>query len=245
MFILLPAAAFGQLTGVSEINKPKLQISINESGEISLHAAKVGTDRLAAELSRRLKIPVVLSELMRGKTVNLKFDNLPLEAAARSLAPHARIDYVFTQKAGGAPVLRPLAIYLSGYNEEEPTAVPGADAESRTVVIEGSTETLNETMREESLKISWHDNRLTVLARRQNLSFVVSEIAARANLEFDLRYDTDHLIDVEIQNEPLAEALARLSPHVRVFLRRDLASEKITPYRVALTEAEDPFNISR
>jgi len=55
-----------------------------------------------------------------------------------------------------------------------------------------------------------------------------------------LRYDTDKLVDVEIQDKPLTEALVRLSPHVRVYLRKDLLTAKTTAFRVALTESSYP-----
>ena len=236
LFLLLPAA-FGQ--------RSRLQISINKSEKISLRAEKVSTNELAAELSRQLKIPVVLSGIMRDKIVNLTFRNLPLEEAAHSLAPHVRVDYVLMQNENGAAVMRPLAIYLSGYNEKEPTTVQSMETESQAIVIEGNTETLDEAADKGSLKISFDDNRLTVLARRQNLSFVVSEIAARANLEFDLRYDTDKLVDVEIQDKPLTEALVRLSPYVRVYLRKDLLTAKTTAFRVALTESNYPITMTK
>lgn len=235
---LLSVATFGQSGSGGNPKEPKLQISISKSGEISLSAVEVNTNALSAELSRKLKIPVILSSLMRDKIANVAFYNLPLEEAARQLAPHARIDYVLTQKNKSAPLERPLAIYLSGYNEPEPDTVQGAEAATQTVVLEGDTETIDEARKEENLKINFADNRLTLRARRQNLSFVVSEIAARANLMFDSRYETDKLIDAEISNQPLAEALLSLSPHARIYLRKDLLTGQTTPFRVSLSKQD-------
>lgn len=245
LFLLLPVAAFGQSSGAADKKRLRLQISINRSEQISVRAEKVSTNELAAELSRQLKIPVILSGIMRDKIANLTFQNLPLEEAALRLAPHARVDYVLMQNETGAQMLRPLAVYLSGYNEKAPSTVQSVEKESPAIVVEGNTETLDKAVDEGSFKINFDENRLTVLARRQNLTFVVAEIAARADLEFDLRYDTDKLIDIEIENEPLTEALVRLSPHVRVYLRKDLLTAKTIAFRVALTESNYPIRMTK
>lgn len=230
--------AAAQLVGATSKTQTdrRVRITVAESGAITLKAKNVLSETLAEELSRKLGVTIVSSPLLRGRNLTLEFADLSLEQAARLLAPHARIDYVHSRANDGAP--RPVAVYLSGYNEPEPLTVRSVESQSLAVVIEGDTETLGEAAKEENLKINFDDNRLTVLARRQNLPFVVSEIAARANLEFDLRYDSDRLIDVEIRDEPLIEALVNLSPRVRVYVRRDLLTERQTPFRVSLSKQD-------
>lgn len=237
---LVPGNGFGQetmskLTTHNDGKKGSVKLSITQSGEVSLKGNDIKTDELANELSRRLKIPVILSPLMRGKNITADFARLPLEEAARQIAPHARVDYVLSRK-NERTLLRPVAIYLSGYNEPEPSTEQSNGSESFAVVIEGDTDSATDTARGERLKINFEDNRLSVSARRQSLSLVVSEIAARAGLEFDLRYDSDEWVDIEIRDEPLAEALIRLSPHVRVYLRKDLLIGATTAFRIALAE---------
>lgn len=161
---------------------------------------------------------------------------LPLEQAVRLLAPHARIDYVKSQTDGGR--LRPLAIYLSGYNEPKPATTESVESESFAVVIEGNTESAEESPQSERLKINLTEERLTLFARRQSLSYVVSEIARKAGLEFDLRYEGEQVVDVDIRDEPLTEALVRLSPLVRVYLRKDLLTDKTTAFRLALIKRD-------
>ena len=239
--MLIPANGFGQANETSRPSDRPARVKIGKFGEISLKVNRVSADEVANEISRRLEIPVILSPLMRGKKLTLDFENLPLEQAARILSPHPQIDYVQSQAESGLP--RPVAIYLNGYNEPEPSTERSIENKQTAIVIEGETDSTDEIAQDRRLKISVGQERLTLIARRQSLSFVLSEIAGRAGIEFDFRYDGEQTVDVEIHDEPLIEALVRLSPHVRVYLRKDLLTGRRAAFKISLSKQDESLTI--
>lgn len=221
-------------------NKPeKLEVSVerldDNSQQFTIRAENGDVGILARQLSKELSVPFVLSPLVQSQKINLDIESFPLEMALREIAPHPRIDYIISQKAKGVP--QPAAIYLSGYNEKEPLIEKSLQNKSMAIVFEGDTESTETDSPDRYLKVSIDENgKLNVSARRQSVSYILSEIAQAAGLNFDLRYDSDELIDIEIRNESLPEALTRVSPFVTVYLRKDLLTGNTSILKVALVK---------
>lgn len=221
----------------AKIKPEKLEVSvehlIDNSKQFTVKAENADINKLARILSSEMAIPVVLSPLVKNNKVDLDIEKFPLEMALREIAPHPRIDYIASQKTKGVP--KPAAIYLSGYNEKEPLIEKSLQSRSAAIVFEGDTESTETDSPDRHLKISINEKgRLSVFARQQRVSYILSEIAQATGLSFDLRYDSDELIDIEIRNETLTEALTRISPFVTVYLRKDLLTGNTSILKVAL-----------
>jgi hypothetical protein len=92
--------------------KPSFTLRVTTDGIIglSLKSEDVKLSEIAAELSRKLKIPVVLSTIMQKQRVTTNFSDLVLEPALQMLAPQVYIDYEIDSTPG--TTARPLGIYF-------------------------------------------------------------------------------------------------------------------------------------
>jgi hypothetical protein len=192
---------------------------------------------VAGEFARLLKVPVTLSPLLQKQQVSLDFSGMNLEGALRLLAPQAYVDYV----AGGEeaqPV--PLAVYLQGLNEQPPALTATVRGNSEAILIEGDTEEgvgeEEEKKKEEEnpLRVTFAQNQLSVLARKQPLTVVLFRIASEIGVPFELRWETPQMVDVEFTNYSIEQAVRTLSPAVRLYYRIDLQSFNVQPLRLAL-----------
>src|SRR5688500_20386267 len=93
-------------------------------------------------------------------------------------------------------------------------------SKSESILTEGPTEEESPQVNEdEPTKIVYEPNSLTVSAKRQPLSVILYRIAHEMRIPFELKWDTNELVDVNIDKLPLEEAMPRLSPNVRLFVR--------------------------
>jgi hypothetical protein len=169
---------------------------------------------LAAQISKKSKIPFVLSDLVRDQLTTADFADLPFEAAVKYFAPSGFIDY--SMKADYSEPPKPLLVYLCGINEkltDENAAIvhreQAKDAAAKgfhqnLIVVSGDTETPTENpdwkrkqelfdsgqfekLEEENpIKVSFTDGRVTVNAQKQSLMAVINAIAAKADIEANI-----------------------------------------------------------
>ncbi len=213
----------------------KLKMSDGAPHTFTLRAKEASLPEITGELRRLLKVPVTLSPLLAKQKVTVDFGGLPLEAVLRMLAPQSYVDYVAGGEGSGEP--QPLAVYLQAFNEQAPAAAATVRGNSEAILIEGDTEegTEREVKKEEEpLRVTWANNQLSVLARKQPLTVVLFRIASEVGVPFELRYESAELVDVEFKNYPLEQAFRSLSPGVRFFYRVDLQSFQVQPLRLAL-----------
>ena len=119
--ILVATAA----TGVAVAQQPaasnskaawRVRVKQNGGYFISVRAKEVPLTEIAADLSRRIKAPVVLSRVMEKQKVTVDFKDMPLESALQSLAPNPYVHYEL--QGGAPPICR--EIFLNAYNEPIP-----------------------------------------------------------------------------------------------------------------------------
>lgn len=193
---------------------------------------------ITGELSRLLKVPVILSPLMEKQRVSLDFGGLNLEATIRMLAPQSYVDYVSGGDDAAQP--KPLAIYLQALNERPPLATATVKSSSQTILIEGDTEegTDSEAQKkkekEDPLRVTFANNQLSVRAHKQPLSVVLFKIADEVGVPFEMPYESPEIIDIEFDNYSLEQAVRSLSPGVRFYYRLDLQTFQTQPLRLAL-----------
>jgi hypothetical protein len=242
-----PAAAPGPAAATQAAAKPadkpsakswSVVMSKGAPHTFTVKAKESALPEITAELSRLLRTPFTLSPLLSKQKVTVDFGGLPLEAALRMLAPQSYVDYV--AGGDGAAEPKPLAVYLQGMNERPPLPNAAVRGSSEAILIEGDTEegTDSEAQRkreqEDPLRVSWANNQLSVRARKQPLSVVLFKIASEVGVPFELRYESNELVDVEFQNYPLEQAVKNLSPGVRFYYRLDLQTFQVQPLRLAL-----------
>lgn len=217
----------------------RLRVSTKDLITLSLKAEKAPLPTIAAELSKKLKVPVLLGTSVQSSEVTTTFTDLTLEPALHMLAPSAYIDYEVNHAPGVQP--QPVGIYLNGYEDKEPAISAVVSAKSEAILIEGNTEDEPVPIsdpRENPLIVVYEQNSLTVKAKRQPLSVVLFRIAEALGVPFELKWETPEIVDVDISKLPLDAAMQRLSPQVRLYVRANLQSSERRPFRMVLVRPE-------
>ena len=237
MFLL---AAAQPKSGV-QTSKPKtpakrftLKIQEGEVVGVSLKADKARMTDVSAELSRLLKTRVVLGPNMEKEAISVEFADLTLEQALPLLAPHAYVDYEI--RAGAPP--KALGIFLFATNDPEPSKTAVVTGSSQAMLIEGNTEDPTDapssTADEDPLQVELDDNYLTVKSKRQPLAAVVLTIAELLEVPAEVRYDSNEIVDTEMKDVLFENAITRLSPNVRLYIRADLTKSERKPLRLTV-----------
>ena len=179
-----------ETAGEEKVVKPQksftLSVTTDQVIGITLKAQDARLKEIAAELSKRLKIPVAVSPIMEKHLVTTNFGDLVLEPAMQMLAPQVYIDYEVDTTPGVNQ--RPLAIYLQGYNERPPSESAVVRGNSDVMVIEGNTEdTPPETSEaEQELKVTYEKGELSVKAKKEPLIVVLYGIANELGIPLEV-----------------------------------------------------------
>ncbi|MEP6569206.1 MAG: hypothetical protein ABJC10_05470 [Acidobacteriota bacterium] len=214
--------------------KKKFKLRVTREGVIgvSLKAEKTKMSELVAELSKRLGVKVMLGPGLAKEAITVEFYDLTLEPAMRLLAPRVFIDY---EIRADAPA-KPLGIMLLGCDDPDPAKNAIVESTSQALLIEGNTEEgeTTEVGRDDPLQIELDDNSLTVKSKQQRLQLVVMQIADLLGVPAGIDYDSNEIVDLEIKDTPFEEAIPRLSPNVRLYVRADLTKSRRVPLRLAI-----------
>lgn len=215
-----------------------LRISTRDLIALSLKAENAPLSKIASEMSKKLKIPVMLGRSVNGSEVTADFKGLTLEPAMHQLAPAVYIDYEINRSPGAQP--QPVGIYLYGYDDPAPPINAIIPNNSEAILIEGNTEDgvegsqPAEKPEEEPLRVTYESNALTVKAKKQVLSVVLYKIANELGIPFEMRADSTEVVDLDINKMPVEDAILRLSPQVRLYVRADLQRMERRPFRMVL-----------
>jgi type II secretory pathway component GspD/PulD (secretin) len=214
-----PAAKSKAATGTFRV-----RVKQNGAYFVSVRAKAVPLSEIAAELSRRLKAPVVLSRVMDKQKVTLEFEDLPLETALQLMAP---LPYVHYELQGGSdPVCR--EIFLNAYNE--PAPVPKLENHNISFVMQGDTESLDP--KEDPLHVDYKNGRLTVKVKKQSLAAVLDRIATVLGVNLIMKKDTDDTVDLDFKEASLEDAVSYFPPSVHVHVRKDIQRVNTVPLLV-------------
>jgi hypothetical protein len=218
--------------------KPLWSVKVTKKTPISISlSSKNGSlTEIAAEISKRLKVPVILTALMQKQRITQEFEGLPLEGALRLLAPQVYVDYEIGD-ASGQP--KPVGIYLQGMNEQPPAEAAVVKGDSEAILIEGNTEDgMDATNVKDDdktpLRVTVEKNQLSVKARKQPLTAVLYEIASKVDIPFEMKYESNELVDVDFNNFTMEQAVRTLSPNIRLYQRTNLTSYEVRPLRLVL-----------
>ena len=211
----------------------RLRITKGEIIGLSLKADKAKMSEIAADLAKRLGVQVILGPNMAKETITVEFYDLPLEAALRLLVPRVYIDYEIKENA--QPVR--LGIFLSDSNDPEPAATAVVQGSSQAMMIEGNTEDTPDSVENsdnDPLQVELDENHLTIKSKKQPLVVVVLTIAELLGVPAEIKYESAEIVDTEIKDTPFEDAITRLSPNIRLYVRVDLTRSKRTALRLTL-----------
>jgi hypothetical protein len=201
----------------------KVRVKQNGTYFLTVHAKDVPLSEIAAELSKRLKAPVVLSRVMQKQNITLDFQDLPLESALQMMAPLPYIHYEL--QGNSAPV--PREVFLNAYNE--PVPVPKLTNKNVSFVIEGDTEG---DSKDDPLQVSYKNGRLSVSVQKQSLTAVLDRIASEMGVSFSMKQDSSETIDLNFKDLTLEDAISYLPPSMHLHVRKDVQRSTTVPLLV-------------
>jgi len=216
--------------------KKKYTLRITKEGitGVSLKADRAKLSEIAADLSKRLATKVMLGPTMGKEAITVEFADLTLEPAMRLLAPHVYIDYEIRKDAQPAP----MGIYLLGNTDPVPAPNAVVQGSSQAMLIEGNTEDTAEPSpverQDDPLQVDLDDSNLTIKSKKQSLAVVVMTVADVLEIPAEIKYDSNEIVDTEIKDTPLEDAITRLSPNIRLYVRVDLNRSERTPLRLLI-----------
>jgi hypothetical protein len=235
-----PKAPAGTAAAAAASNEKKpwsMKVSKKAPVSLTLSSKNGRLTEIAAEISQRLKTPVILTPLMQQQNISQEFEGLPLEGALRLLAPQVYIDYELSSDGSSQPKV--VGIYLQGMNEPPPAESAVVKGDSQAILIEGNTEDgLDESTAKDEAKQPLHvaveKNQISVRARKQPLTAVLYEIASKVDIPFEMKYESNELVDVDFNNYTMEQAVRTLSPNIRLYQRTNLTNYEVRPLRLVL-----------
>jgi hypothetical protein len=242
-------AALSQKTATPEAGAKKpgakpayaLTVKTRPITNISLKAEKARVSDVAQDLSKRLKVPVLLGNNRQNELITVEFSELTLEPALQLLAPQVYVDYEIDT---GALAPKPLGIYLFDADQGEPPLTAAVNGTTQSMLIEGNTEEgvepetdeAKQKLEQQPLRIVFEKNLLTVKARKQPLPLVLLKIGEQIGIPVEIQDQGVTIIDTEISKLPIEDVVRQLSPHIRLFLRADLTHAEKRALRLVLAE---------
>jgi hypothetical protein len=197
---------------------------------------------VAQELSKQLKVPIVLGPGRQNELLTIEFSELTLEPALQLMSPTVYVDYEIETGSGAPP--KPLGIYLFDENQGEPPVTSVINGSTQSMLIEGNTEDVVEPETEDAkkkreeqpLRVGFKDNLLSVKAKKQPLALVLLKIGEELGIPVDIQEQNVAVIDAEISKLPVEDVVRQLSPNIRLYVRADLTRAERRALRMVLAE---------
>ena len=222
----------------AKLAKGKFNLKVGSSPikAIDLKANEALAAEIAARLSKEFDIPILLSPVMQKAHISVEFEGMPLEGAARMIAPQPYADYEIS--GDGSTMTKLVALYLYALNEPPPSESAVVRGDSEAILISGDTEegTERASKEEASLTVKLERNQFTVHARKQPLSAVLYEIATKVDIPFEMKYDSSEVVNVDLNNATMEQVVRTLSPNIRLYQRTDLQTYETRPLRLVLAQ---------
>ena len=225
---------------------------------VSVHARKAPITEVTAEISKQLKVPVVLAPKLKQELVTTDFDSFPLEAALRLLAPKVIIDYVITGGEGPVPSKKEaVAVYLMALGEspsrEGPYIINKSGAQLVVGTVYGTEEEEKAALelKKVMLQVTEQNGIFDVRAEKQYLTDVLQEIADKANIPFSVvttdggQKELDQIVTWDIKAVTLEQLTRGWLPNgIRLYSRVDFQSYVEKPMRLTI-EPLDATQVER
>ena len=208
---------------------------------ITLKAEKANAADVTQELSKKINAPIFLGTERQKEPLSIEFSELTLEPALQLLSPTVYVDYEVDASSQEPPKV--LGIFLYDANQGEPPMTAVVHGSSQSMLIEGDTEDGVEPegdeakkKKEEPLKVTYENHALSIKAKQQPLSLVMLKIGETVGIPVDIQDERMELIDADISKLSVEEAVRRLAPNIKVFVRADLTRAERRALRLVLTQ---------
>ncbi len=217
----------------------KLKVANGAVRAVDLKADHAQVAEIAAQLGKDFDVPVLLSPVMQKAKVTVDFVEMPLETALRMIASQPFVDYELS--GDGSMLPKVVAIYLYAVNEPPPAESAVVRGDSEAILISGDTEEGTEAesekdKQEKALSVKMERNQLTVHARKQPLTAVLYEIANKVDIPFEMKYDSNEVVNLDMSNATMEQVVRALSPNIRLYQRIDLQTYETRPLRLVLAQ---------
>lgn len=207
---------------------------------ISLKAEKASMADVAQELSKRLKTPIFLGTERQKEPLTIEFSELMLEPALQLLSPTVYVDYELD--SGGLEQPKALGIFLYDENQGEPPITAVVHGSSQSMLIEGdteeglepATEEEKKKLEEQPVRVTYQNYQLSVKAKKQPLPLVLLKIGEQIGIPVDIQDERMDIVDADIAKLSVEDAVRRLSPNVKLFVRADLTKAERRVLRMVL-----------
>lgn len=232
VLMLLLATAVQGVTAAQPVRRAyTLTVTKDATPFVSLAAQDAALSDVAMDLAKQLGAKVILGPSLKTERISARFEGTPVEPAMLAIAPRVLIDYEIRRDA--QPV--PLGIYLLGQDDPVPAVSAVVQGTSQGLLVMGNTEDTGKPPADAPLRITYDKGRLTVFAKQQPLIVVVMAIADEMGVPAEIKYETREVIDANVKDTAMiAETLAGLSEHVRVYVRSDANRLEKTLLRVVV-----------
>ena len=221
---------------------------------ITIHAKKAPRSEISAEIARLLDIDVTLGASIKPQQITGDFEDYPLEAVVRLLAPRPFIDYVIS--GGGdttRPVRkRPIAVYLLGEEDKVPKDAPWRANQGAGQMIVGMVyeseeeEKAAQEKKKNNLQVSYNSGLFSLMVQKQFLTDVLQEVADQAHIPFAIltangsQKEVDQVVTWNMSGVNFEELTNTWFPNgVRLYWRTDLASDVSKPLRLTIEDREE------
>jgi len=215
----------------------RLRITDGDIMGVSLKADKAKMTEIAADLAKRLRTPVNLGPSLKTEALTVEFVDLTFESAMALIAPRVLVDYEI--RANAKP--KALAIYLMGFDDPDPAKNETVQSPSEAMMFEGNTEdepASSTEPQDDPLQVDLENNLLTIRSKKQPLIAVILTIAEVLEVPTEIKHESREIIDTVIKDTPFEDAITRLSPDIRLYVRADLTRWTRMPLRVRLVAPE-------
>lgn len=232
-------STYAQATLAQQIKtKFVLEVTQGNVPTVTLQAQGALLSDIVAQLTQKTGLPVVLSPKLKAERVTAKMTDVPLMLALAELAPQSFADYVVSGGWNMQP--RCLGFFLQAQGERQPANDANIAPRTQAFLMEGDTEEDTSATRAENkgeeppLQVAMTQGLLNVRARQQPLSVVLYKIADSYRVPFEMRHETNELIDLNIQAATPVELLRMLPLGAQLYYRRNLQNSSDKPLRLIL-----------
>lgn len=201
---------------------------------VTLTASDEPLSAVAERLSSKLGMAIDVSPAARNFRLTTELDQQPLDLTLRELAAQAYVDGILEGGATGKTSI--LAIYLRSAGEAPPPTAELTKSSNETIMFFGNTEDPAVDPFAGQLEVTWRNDRLRVFARKQVVSVVAARIAEEIGIPLELVGDSREMVDVSVTDATVEQAMKALTPAVKLYNRKDLATFKTTPVRIVVQE---------
>jgi hypothetical protein len=239
-----PAAKESKAPDAKNTAKPtfKLIVSTKPLLNLSLKAEKAKISEVAAELAKKLKTPVFVGQSLQNEPMSVEFSELTLEPALQLMAPNVYVDYEVDIGSSGPP--RALGIFLYDADQGEPPLSAAVMSNTQSMLVEGdtedgvepATEEARKKLEEQPLRVQFENNRLSLKSKKQPLTVVLLKIGEELGIPVDIQFPSTDVVDVELSKVFVEDAMRRLSPNIKLFLRADLTRSERRALRLVLAD---------